>query len=272
MKEAHQGEGQSKGHGSTYRYGMVVDLDKCTGCGACMVGCMAENNIPFRAEKTNDRLTQNFWMRVYKISNGQTFPDSDICYIPRPCMHCEGYDEHHHTPCVSVCPATATDYSHETGIVSQIYTRCFGCRYCMAACPYHVRAFNWFDPKWPEGMEKYLSPDVSVRMRGVVEKCSFCFHRFQRARNKAFLENRRDLHEDEYQTACTQACPAGAITFGDLINPKHKVYKLKESKNAFRLLEILGTNPKVYYVSSRDWVRRAADVYVGKEGNGAVPA
>ena len=142
----------------------------------------------------------------------------------------------------------------------------------MAACPYHVRVFNWFDPKWPEGMEKYLSPDVSVRMRGVVEKCSFCFHRFQRARNKAFLEGRRDLHEDEYQTACTQACPAGAITFGDLINPKHQVYELKESPDAFRLLEVLGTNPKVYDVSSRAWVRRAADVYVGKEGNGAVPA
>ena len=121
-------------------------------------------------------------------------------------------------------------------------------------------------------MSKYLNPDVSVRMRGVVEKCSFCFHRFQRAKNKAYAEERRELHEDEYQTACTQACPAGAITFGDLKNPEHKVYKLKKSPYAFRLLEKLGTNPKVYYVSTRDWVRKAGDVYLGKEGKGVTHA
>jgi molybdopterin-containing oxidoreductase family iron-sulfur binding subunit len=142
----------------------------------------------------------------------------------------------------------------------------------MAACPYHVRVFNWWDPKWPEGMENYLSPDVSCRMRGVVEKCSFCFHRLQRARNQAYAEGRREIDENEYQTACTQACPADAITFGDLENPEHKVYTLKQSPNAFRLLEILGTNPKVYYVSSKDWVRKAADVYVGKDGGGVKPA
>ena len=127
---------------------------------------------------------------------------------------------------MSVCPAIATDYNIETGIVSQIYTRCFGCRYCMASCPYHARYFNWWDPVWPDGMEKYLSPNVSPRMRGVVEKCSFCFHRYQLAKEKAFMEGRRELKEDEYQTACTQACPAGAITFGDLNNPNHAVYQM----------------------------------------------
>lgn len=277
MKEAQHNGGEHQaesghGHEAKFKYGMVVNLDKCTGCGACMVSCMAENNIPFRKDDINDRLRQNYWMRVYKIGNNRPFPESDICFIPRPCQHCEGYDEHHHTPCVSVCPATATDYNFETGIVSQIYTRCFGCRYCMAACPYHVRVFNWWDPKWPEGQEKYLSPDVSVRMRGIVEKCSFCFHRLQRARNKAYSEGRREVHEDEYQTACSQACPAGAITFGDLNNPKHKVYELKQDRNAFRLLEALGTNPKVYYVSSREWVRKAGDVHIGKDGATVVPA
>jgi len=232
---------------------------------------MAENNISFRKDET-DKLVSNFWMRVYKISNGSPFPDHDICYIPRPCMHCEGYDEHHHTPCVSVCPATATDYNHENGIVSQIYTRCFGCRYCMAACPYHVRVFNWWDPRWPKGMEKYLNPDVSPRMRGVVEKCSFCYHRLQRAKNKAYTEGRREIGEDEYQTACTQACPAEAVTFGDLNNPKHKVYKLKDSPGSFRLLQKLGTNPKVYYHSTRPWVQKAADVYLGMEGKGVTHA
>jgi Fe-S-cluster-containing dehydrogenase component len=123
-------------------------------------------------------------------------------------------------PCVSVCPATATDYSRETGIVSQIYTRCFGCRYCMGACPYHARYFNWWDPVWPEGMEQYLSPNVSPRMRGVVEKCSFCFHRYQLAKDKAYYEDRDETcRRSGYQTACTQACPAGAIVFGDFNNP-----------------------------------------------------
>ena len=266
MKEAHHGEGDKK----TFRYGMVIDLDKCTGCGACMVACMAENNLPFRKDNS-DRTRSMLWMRVYKISNGRTFPNSDISYVPRPCQHCEGKDHHHATPCVSVCPATVTDYSHETGIVSQIYTRCFGCRYCMAACPYHVRVFNWWDPTWPKGMKKYLNPDVSVRMRGVVEKCSFCYHRLQRARDKAYAEGRRELHENEYQTACTQACPADAITFGDLNDPHHKVYKLKKNPNAFRLLEKLGTNTKVYYVSNRAWVRKAGNAYAGKLEDVVVP-
>ena len=165
MKQEHGGNG-------TQKFGMVIDLDLCTGCGSCMVACMAENNVPFREDET-DKLKSITWMRVYKLTNGKPYPETDICYLPRPCQHCEG--QHGHSPCVSVCPATATDYDNQTGIVSQIYTRCFGCRYCMAACPYHARYFNWYDPIWPEGMEKYLNPSVSPRMRGVVEKCSFCY-------------------------------------------------------------------------------------------------
>ncbi len=245
------------------KYGMVIDLDKCTGCGSCMVACMSENNVPFKVDESN-KLDSITWMRVYKLTNGKPFPETEICYLPRPCMHCEGHNGH--SPCVSVCPATATDYSTETGIVSQIYTRCFGCRYCMAACPYHARYFNWWDPVWPTGMEKSLSPNVSVRMRGIVEKCSFCFHRYQSAVDKALMEDRREIEEGEYQTACTQACPAGAIVFGDLNNPEHAVHELKKSENAFRLLERLGTNPKVYYMSSREWVRRAGDNYLKDEG------
>ena len=255
------------------KYGMAINLDLCTGCGACMVACMAENNVPFRKDET-DKLKSITWMRIYKLKNGKSFPDADICYLPRPCMHCAGPGEHGHSPCVSVCPATATDYSLETGIVSQIYTRCFGCRYCMVACPYHARYFNWWDPVWPEGMEEYLNPDVSARMRGVVEKCSFCFHRYQRAMNKAYVEDRRKLEEDEYQTACTQACPAGAITFGDLNDPTHAVHKLvrpdprhsgkPKNPEAFRLLESLHTNPKVYYISRRKWVRDLSDNVVKK--------
>jgi menaquinone reductase, iron-sulfur cluster-binding subunit len=260
------------------RFGMVIDLDKCTGCGACMVACFAENNVPFKEDESDKRLSIT-WLNVYKLTNGKRFPDTDICYLPRPCQHCAGQHEGH-SPCVSVCPATATDYSRETGIVSQIYTRCFGCRYCLAACPYHARYFNWWDPVWPEGMERYLSPNVSARMRGVVEKCTFCFHRYQLARDKAFVEGRREIEEGEYQTACTQACPAGAIIFGDLNNPGHRIHQVVKpdfdyhykSKNphAFRLLERLGTDPKIYYLSSRDWVRKAGDNYLPDERPGSV--
>ncbi len=261
-------------HDKSNKYGMVIDLDKCTGCGSCMAACMAENNVPFKKDETN-KLDSITWLRLYKLTNKKPFPDTEICYLPRPCMHCEGHGGH--SPCVSVCPATATDYDHKTGHVSQIYTRCFGCRYCMGACPYHARYFNWWDPVWPEGMKEYLSPNVSPRMRGVVEKCSFCFHRYQLAMDKAFSEDRKELEEHEYQTSCTQACPAGAITFGDLNNKHHQVHKLVKpkkhggtptAKNAFRLLERLGTNPKVYYISSKEWVRRLGDNYLVDEKTG----
>ncbi len=258
------------------RYGMAIDVDKCTGCGSCMVACFSENNVPFKEDET-DKLLSITWMRVYQISNNKEFPDAEVAYMPRPCQHCAGQHEGH-SPCVSVCPATATDYSKETGIVSQIYTRCFGCRYCMAACPYHARYFNWWDPVWPAGMEKYLSPNVSPRMRGVVEKCSFCFHRYQLAKDKAYMDGKREIHENEYQTACTQACPAGAIVFGDLNNPHHAVHKIvqpdphdhykSKNPNAFRLLERLGTNTKIYYLSSRKWVREAGDNYLPDEAPG----
>ncbi|MDA8405073.1 MAG: 4Fe-4S dicluster domain-containing protein [Desulfobacteraceae bacterium] len=262
MKEKHDYE-------RARRYGMVIDLDKCTGCGACMVGCYMENNVPFKPDETN-KLDSINWIRVYKLNNGKPYPETEICYLPMPCMQCDGVDLHGHSPCVSVCPAVATDYDDDTGIVSQIYTRCFGCRYCMAACPYHARKFNWWDPVWPADMKKALSPDVSPRMRGVVEKCSFCFHRYQLARNKAYFENRQNepLGEDDYQTACAQACPTGTITFGDLNNKAHAVHRLKTSPNAFRLLERLGTNPKVYYLTAKNWVRRQGDNYLTDEEPG----
>jgi len=247
------------------RFGMVIDLDKCTGCGACMVACMAENNVPFRKDESK-KLVSITWLRVYRLTNGKPYPDAEVCYLPRPCQHCAGKHEGH-SPCVSVCPATATDYDQQTGIVSQIYTRCFGCRYCMGACPYHARHFNWWDPVWPKGMEKYLNPDVSARMRGIVEKCNFCFQRYQKGLEKAHMEGRRELEENEYQTACTQACPAGAIIFGDLNNPQHQVHQIAkpnlkkggrpQNPKAFRLLEELATNTKVYYLSSKQWVQDA---------------
>jgi len=247
-----------------YRFGMVIDLDRCTGCGTCVVACATENNITVRADES-DKEKSISWMQLYMITNGKPFPYTQVSYFPRPCMHCD-----HHTPCVSVCPPTATRMDPNTGIVSQIYTRCIGCRYCQAACPYHARYFNWWDgyrlaQPFPKGMERGLSPEVSVRMRGVVEKCTFCHHRFMRAKTKAYAEGRREIGEMEYQTACAEICPVQAITFGDLNNPEHKVYELSRSPYAFRLLERLGTEPKVYYLSKRSWVREKADNYRPEE-------
>ena len=131
----------------------------------------------------------------------------------------------------------------------------------MASCPYHARYFNWYDPIWPEGMEKTLTPDVSVRPRGVVEKCTFCHHRWMKAKDKAIAEGRNpyELADGEYVTSCT------AISFGDSKNPEHKVYELIRSPHAFRLLERLGTDPQVYYLSKREWVRRQGDNYLENE-------
>ena len=242
------------------KWGMVIDLDKCTGCGACMVACQAENNIAPVTDGSN-KLRTLTWMLIYELSNGKDFPEHDIAYLPRPCMQCGK------PSCSTVCPVVATTKDEEGGIVSQIYPRCIGCRYCMAACPYHARYFNWFDPVWPEGMEKTLNISTSVRPRGVVEKCTFCHHRFAAAKEKARAEGRdpMKLEEGEYIPACVEACPTGAIVFGDLNNPEHKVAKLAKSKYAFRLLERLGTEPQVYYLSRREWVRRQGDNYLENE-------
>jgi len=280
----------SGGHGPTegIKYGMVIDLDKCTGCGTCSVACMTENNI-YVLEDESDKLKSITWLRIYRIENGKPFPDTRVAYIPRPCMHCD-----HHPPCVSVCPPTATTKDEVGGIVSQIPTRCIGCRYCIAACPYHARYFNWYDP-WPtyqlpekavpggpkelhfslspaggasgseaKQMAQALNPDVAPRMRGTVEKCTFCHHRLMAAKNRTYAEGKEEIPEAYYQTACVQACPAGAIAFGDLNNTHHRVHQLlKERKDhAFRLLEKLGTQPKVYYLSSQDWVREKADNFL----------
>ena len=248
-------EKHAAGH-NVIRYGMTIDLDKCTGCGNCAVACHMENNVPFRVDES-DKLRNIAWMRIYKVSNKAEYPHSRAVYIPRPCMQCD-----HHTPCVSVCPANATNYDELTGLVDQINTRCIGCRYCMAACPYMVRCFNWWDPVWPADMEKYLNPDVAPRMRGVVEKCTFCSHRYAKAKKKAHNEGRDHLNEGEYVPACVEACPVEAMRFGDLNNPEHEVAKQNKSPRAFRLLEKLHTEPKVYYLSSHEWVRTSGDNHI----------
>jgi Fe-S-cluster-containing dehydrogenase component len=240
---------------SGVRYGMVIDIDKCTGCMACSVACQQENNVPFREDETN-KLRSITWMEIYQLDNGMPYPEYRQAYLPRLCLHC---DSSPHPPCTFVCPVNATHRDEETGLVNHIPVRCIGCRYCISACSYHARYFNWWDPKWPKPMEEMLTPNVSPRMRGVVEKCTMCVHRLQLAKDRAFMEGRSELEEGEYVPACVESCPAKAMTFGNLLDPDSEVARLAKSSLAFRLLEKLGTEPKVYYLSSQDWIHKLAD-------------
>ena len=232
------------------RYGMVIDLDRCSGCGTCMVACAAENNVPPGHPKSNER-TGLTWMLVQRVDNGALYPENRTRFIPVMCQHCAD------TPCAAVCPQEAVEQDPESGIIDQVPQRCLGCRYCMAACPYHARYFNWWDPEWPPGMERTLNPGVAPRMRGVVEKCNFCHARFQAARAEAATTGKRGA-KLTYNTACAEACPSEAITFGDLDDSASEVARAAADPSSFRLLERLGTEAKVYYRSSEPWVREMA--------------
>jgi len=237
---------------SAKRYGMSIDIDQCTGCGACMIACAVENNIPPAPEGATERKGIT-WMRVFPIDNGAAWPERRSAFVPVLCQQC-GKD----APCASVCPQEAVQVDPATGIVGQMPERCLGCRYCMAACPYHARYFNWWDPAWPAGMEQTLNPDVAPRMRGVVEKCNFCHGRWHAAKERAAARGEREIDPADYVPACVEACPTGAIQFGDLNDPQSAVAQAARESGGFRLLEKLGTEPKVYYHSRRGWVRQIA--------------
>lgn len=217
------------------QWGMVIDLDRCTGCQSCVLACKAENNVPAvgAAEAAMGRVLS--WMEVLSEREEET---GVTRFIPRPCMHCDD------PPCTKVCPVYAT-YRNPEGIVAQIYGRCIGCRFCMAACPYNAKFFNWRTYQ-KEGPNQ--NPDVSLRPNGVVEKCTFCHHRLQVARENAAAD-KRPVAPGEYNTACAESCPAQAITFGDLSDPTSDVARLAKSPRAFRLEAGLGTHPKVIYLT-----------------------
>lgn len=222
------------------RWGMVIDLDKCVGCGTCMATCREENNVPTSGREMATHGRSIFWMDMLVITEGE-YPNIKKRVLPRPCFHCDN------PPCTRVCPVRAT-YINEEGLVAQIYNRCIGCRYCVNGCPYNAKYFNWSTPEFSPEERERLNPDVSVRSKGIVEKCSFCAHRLIHARERAAAEN-RELREGDYTPACGDTCPSQAISFGDLDNPYSEVSRLVHSVRAFTLLEDLGTRPKVYYLT-----------------------
>ena len=207
-----------------YKWAMSIDLDACSGCNACSVACYAENNLPVVGKQRFDAGQQMHWMRIerYWDDDIREFPDQGAQFLPMLCQHCEA------APCETVCPAGATNHTAD-GLNSQVYNRCIGSRYCSANCPFKVRYFNWYDYPttdnvWPEEMTQQLNPDVTVRGKGVMEKCTFCVQRLERAKNNARTEGRL-VRDGEVQTACQQACPTGAITFGNLVEPESKIAK-----------------------------------------------
>ena len=220
------------------RWGMVIDLDRCTGCQACVIACKQENNVPVIPPEEAEKRRTIAWINIIQFQEENSA--SRMRFLPILCQHCD------RPPCTPVCPVGAT-YKNKEGLVAQVYPRCIGCRYCANACPYTIKFFNWYPPQWPKQMQPMLNPDVSVRPKGVVEKCTFCHHRLMKAKEKAKTE-KRELSPEDYIPACAQACPTTAIVFGDLDDPYGEVSKLSKDTRAFSLMEDLGTRPKVIYL------------------------
>ena len=221
------------------RWGMVIDLDRCTGCEACVVACHAENNVPVVGEKEAIKVRTLHWIRIERYWEGE-YPNLKARFMPVVCQHCT------EAPCEPVCPVFATYHTPE-GLNAQVYNRCIGTRFCGSACPYKVRVYNWFRPEFPGSLSEQLNPDVSVRERGIIEKCSLCVHRIHRAEREADLEG-REIQDGDIQPACVQSCPPSALIFGDLSDPESRVSRLAQSNRAFRLLEVLGTDPAIIYL------------------------
>ena len=222
-----------------YRWAMVIDEDRCTGCEACVVACHAENNIAIVGDDQTGRGRQINWIRVERYWEGK-YPDVKVRFRPILCQQCAN------APCEPVCPVYAT-YHNQDGLNTQIYNRCIGVRYCANNCPYRVRFFNWYDPKWPDPLAQQLNPDLTVRTKGLIEKCTFCIQRIRRGKEIAKLEGRR-VRDGEVQPACVQTCAPGALIFGDLNDPTSRVSQLAASGRRYRLLDDLGTRPVVIYL------------------------
>jgi anaerobic selenocysteine-containing dehydrogenase/Fe-S-cluster-containing dehydrogenase component len=228
------------------RWAMAIDLDKCTGCSACVTACQSENNVPWVGEDQVVMGRDMHWIRMeryYETVDATQAGPLDVRFLPMLCQHCGN------APCEPVCPVYAAYHTPE-GLNAQVYNRCVGTRYCANNCPYKVRVFNWFGfSDVPEPMNWGYNPDVTVRSNGVMEKCSFCVHRIREAQNRARLEGQRPVRDGEVVPACQQSCPAEAIVFGNIRDSRSRVAQVSQNQRSYRVLDaLINTQPAVTYL------------------------